>query len=185
MSCMKRLLFVSAFFTALCAFLILFTQDYTSVFYPHVNAYAASGGVRTPVSVGYDFPYVLDLDHSSVVMARPGASERNLPIATGGAHIEGGVFDRGEVRIEVFPGAMPLSMQIEDVLIDEERALVRGTLTYEGVTTEIEARGSVDGLKDDVYLDLQFLVPDELKMRVEEQETRSILTLFLHFVPRR
>lgn len=182
---MKRLLFVSAFFTALCAFLILFTQDYASVFYPHVNAYAASGGVKAPVSVGYDFPYVLDLDHSQVMSVRSGTREEHLSIATGGAHIEKGVFDRGEVRIEVFDDMAPLSMQIEELAREDDHVVARGTLTYLGTTTEVEARGSIDSLKDDLYLDLQFLIPSELRLRNETEDVPEIFTLFLHFVPNR
>lgn len=180
---MKRLLFVALSFTALSAFLILFTQDYAGIFYPHINAYASGTPGEGDAALGYDFPYLLDLDKSDAILSSGGVWDgQMLEVATGGAYVKNNVPLRAEVLFYVDQTMSPVSLQIESFEKGETDLYVaRGTITFMGKTDAIEAPAQVLIKNQEFYLDFQFLLPEVIKGDIPRSDL-EVLSVFLHFV---
>ncbi len=182
---MKRLLFVILSVTALAAFLILFTQDYAGIFYPHVSAYAAGIPARTDASSGYDFPYLLDPSKSDAILSSGQAWDAEmLEVATGGAYVQNRVPDRAEVLFYVDETLSPAMLQIESFdKTSTDAYTARGTLSLLGKTIAFESPVNVVAADSDFFADFQLVLPETLLESVPREDL-EVLSVFLHFAKR-
>lgn len=180
---MKRLLFVALSVTALSSFLILFTQDYAGIFYPHVSVYAAGVPTHADISAGYSFPYILDLAKSDAILSSGQVWDTEiLEVATGGAYVQNNEPQRAEILFYVDDTLSPATMQIESFdKTSFDTYTARGTLTLLGKTVAFESPLSVVVQDSDFFADFQIILPETLLKNVPRGDL-EVLSVFLHFV---